>query len=152
MNLPQINPTTGEEKTNRPLICTLSDGQSLFKGMQAYSDNQADVNGNGFHLLLYISYLVIKRVEEEREGGREVEVADGGGGLSVDKCSLWAPPSAVTLSPLSPFSHPPFSPHLSPILRSSSCPCPLGLAACNLRAWAQRPNAKPIMEAGCVLI
>lgn len=38
--------------------------------MQAYSDNQADVNGNGFHLLLYISYLVIKRVEEEREGGR----------------------------------------------------------------------------------
>lgn len=48
--------------------------------MQAYSDNQADVNGNGFHLLLYISYLVIKRVEEEREGGREVEVADGGGG------------------------------------------------------------------------
>lgn len=75
--------------------------------MQAYSDNQADVNGNGFHLLLYISYLVIKRVEEEREGGREVEVADGGGGLSVDKCSLWPPPSAVTLSPLSPFSHPP---------------------------------------------
>lgn len=45
--------------------------------MQAYSDNQADVNGNGFHLLLYISYLVIKRVEEEREGGRE---GGGGGG------------------------------------------------------------------------
>lgn len=32
-------------------------------------------------------------------------------------------------------------------------PCPLGLAACNLRARAQRPNAKPIMgEAGCARI
>lgn len=115
--------------------------------MQAYSDNQADVNGNGFHLLLYISYLVIKRVEEEREGG-----GGGGRGGSPSTSVACGPPSAVTLSPLSPFSHPPFSPHLSPILRSSSCPCPLGLAACNLRAWAQRPNAKPIMEAGCVLI
>lgn len=144
MNLPQINLATGEEKTNRPLICTLSGGQSLFKGMQAYSDNQADVNGNGFHLLLYISYLLIKRAEEDREKGVVV-----GGGVCQQQCG---PPSAGTLSPLSPFPHPPLSPHLSPILRSSSCPCPLGLAACNLRAWAQRPNAKPIMEAGCVLI
>ena len=80
MNLPQINPATGEEKTNRPLICTLSGGQSLFKGMQAYSDNQADVNGNGFHLLLYISYLVIKRAEEEREGEKERRGGGGGGG------------------------------------------------------------------------
>lgn len=138
MNLPQINPTTGEEKTNRPLICTLSGGQSLFKGMQAYSDNQGDMNGNGFHLLLYISYLVIKRAEKV------------GGELSFDKCSLWPPP--LLLSAPSLLSLIPLSPHLSPILRSSSCPCPLGLAACNLRAWAQRPNAKPIMEAGCVLI
>lgn len=75
--------------------------------MQAYSDNQADVNGNGFHLLLYISYLVIKRVEEEREGGREVEVADGGGGSPSTSVACGPPPSAVTLSPLSPFSHPP---------------------------------------------
>lgn len=134
MNLPQINPTTGEEKTNRPLICTLSDGQSLFKGMQAYSDNQADVNGNGFHLLLYISYVVIKRAEEERQ--------TEGAFLSTSAAS--GPPPLATLVPLSP--------HLSPIRRASSCLCPLGLAACNLRAWAQRPNAKPIMEAGWVLI
>lgn len=46
--------------------------------MQAYSDNQADVNGNGFHLLLYISYLVIKRAEEEEE---EEEGREGGGGV-----------------------------------------------------------------------
>lgn len=85
--------------------------------MQAYSDNQADVNGNGFHLLLYISYLVIKRVEEEREGGREVEVADGGG-LSVDKCSLWAPP-------LRCYSQPPLSFLSSPLFTSSLTHPPL---------------------------
>lgn len=87
---------TGEEKTNRPLICTLSDGQSLFKRMQAYSDNQADdVKGNGFHLLLYISYQAIKRAEEERKRR---------GGLSTS--AACAPPS---LTPLftSSLTHPP---------------------------------------------
>lgn len=97
--MPQINPTTGEEKMNRALICTLSGGQSLFKGMQAYSDNQADVNENGFHLLLYISYLAIKRAEDEREGW----------GGSVDKCSLWPPPLIRSV----PLSRPAFTSSLA---------------------------------------
>lgn len=91
---------TGEEKTNRPLICTLSDGQSLFKRMQAYSDNQADdVKGNGFHLLLYISYQAIKRAEEERKRR---------GGLSTVQ-----PVPPFSHSPLHLISHPSSAPHLA---------------------------------------
>lgn len=89
--------------------------------MQAYSDNQADVNGNGFHLLLYISYLVIKRVEEEREGGREVEVADGGGGSPSTSVACGPPPPLLLSAPsllslIPPFhliSHPSSAPHLA---------------------------------------
>lgn len=62
--------------------------------MQAYSDNQADdVKGNGFHLLLYISYQAIKRAEEERGGG------------PFDKYSL-CPPSPTPLF-TSSLTHPP---------------------------------------------
>lgn len=89
---------------NRPLICTLSGGQSLFKGMQAYSDNQADVNGNGFHLLLYISYLVIKRAEDERG------LAVGG---DFHRQVQPVAPSTFTLAPLSPSSHPAFTSSLT---------------------------------------
>lgn len=72
--------------------------------MQAYSDNQADVNGNGFHLLFYISYLVIKRA------------GDGGGGgaflysLRPPPLRSYAqPPSLLSLVPTftSSLTHPP---------------------------------------------
>lgn len=66
--------------------------------MQAYSDNQADdVKGNGFHLLLYISYQAIKRAEEE------------GGGSFRQVQSV--PP--FSHSPLHLISHPSSSPHLA---------------------------------------
>lgn len=91
--------------------------------MQAYSDNQADVNGNGFHLLLYISYLAIKRAREERNG----KVREEGGGLWIS--AACAPPPSYRLpltshllseSPLSLIppsfkliSHPSSAPHLA---------------------------------------
>lgn len=87
-----------------------------------------------------VSSATLHKLSRDKEGRRSV-------GAFFRQVQPVAPSSVALLLSLIPLS-----PHLSPILRSSSCPCPLGLAACNLRAWAQRPNAKLIMGAGCVLI
>lgn len=74
--------------------------------MQAYSDNQ-DMNGNGFHLLLYISYLAIKKAEEGRK--------KGGGQLFF---RMPVAPTPVALSPpLSFLSSPHFTSSLTHLPR-----------------------------------
>ena len=146
--MPQINPTTGEEKMNRPLICT------LFRRSITFQRNASLFWQSGWREWEWVSSATLHKLSGDKEGRRREGCGGVGGGGFPSTSAACAPPPPLHsyFRPLLSFLSSLLSPHLSPILRSSACPCPLGLAACNLRAWAQRPNAKPIMEAGCVLI